>query len=179
MSRRFVELYGQSVVCTLLDEFFGVTKASSGKRDGDGLRQHIEPMGVKLRLIAEQVSFPDSFEDRVSASLGDRPSRSSIALVIPVIRSLAGFQAFAYLVHFEGGLIRQASEFTEPSSRSIAQPISVGKLALPKPDAVEKAHNAVRPYLRAETQIPQPIHVTAMFGTVKPTLPWTPPSAEQ
>ncbi len=62
MSRRFVELYRQSVVCTLLDEFFGVTKASSGKRDGGGLRQHIEPMGVKLRLIAEQVSFPDSFE---------------------------------------------------------------------------------------------------------------------
>jgi len=41
---------------------FGVTKASSGKRDGGGLRQHIEPMGVKLRLIGEQVSFPDSFE---------------------------------------------------------------------------------------------------------------------
>jgi hypothetical protein len=52
--------------------------------------------------------------------------------VIPVRRSLASLQAFVYVVHLGGGLIRQDPDSTEPSSTMIAQPISVEKLALPE-----------------------------------------------
>lgn len=62
---------------------------------------------------------------------------------MPVNRSLAALQAFAYLVHCEGGLIRQDPDSIEPSSRIMAQPISVGKLALPSPDA-SRSTTAIR-----------------------------------
>ena len=53
-----------------------------------------------------------------------------------VNRSLAALQAFAYVVHFAVGRIRQAPDvLIVPSSFRRAQPISVGKLLLPRLDA--------------------------------------------
>ena len=70
---------------------------------------------------------PTASSNRLRASLGGRPSWSSISLVIPVRRSLAALQAFPDSVHFASARMRQDPEATEPSSRTIAQPISMGE----------------------------------------------------
>jgi len=49
----------------------------------------------------------------------------------------------AYRVQFEGDLIRQEDDSTDPSSQTIAQPSSVGKLLLPRLDA-SRSINATR-----------------------------------